>query len=248
MRVVRTEVSEDEVIDRNNEEEEEEHISLKKVLIVIALFTFTVILGFATFLFFDYIDNREQQKDAHNKIDSMNVILNNQAAISIVTLEDIDFDLNQLKSDLSINKVLSKDIESTMSLLTNHLALVPNGTYINSWATSKQVRAEIDTLRVPFKDRNQYALKTVYIPVTATESRAFDLLKNHPVWGKDECISIASGKVWVGMNKEQLILSKGQPKHVDKTNSSSIISEQWAYGNTGPFYYLENGILVSWQD
>lgn len=244
MREIRTETDDKE----ENQEPDEEQVDYKKAGITVLLFVLTLLIGYFAILLIDYWDNRSQLNVAFHSIESINQSLDNPAPIQISALEDYEFDLNQMKSDFSSNKKIKKELDLTIAKLDNHLALVPSGTNIYSWATSELVRAEIDTLHIPYNKRLNYSVKSEYIPVSEKEKRAFAILKSHPLWGKDECISLASGKVWVGMTKEQLLLAKGQPKHIDKNYSSNVNSEQWAYSNLGSYYYLENGILVTIQE
>jgi hypothetical protein len=230
------------------EEEEEEQIDPKKIVIAVVLFIVTLILGYFAFVSFDYFDNINQRRAALHKINVIKKSLDNPNPIPVTVLEDFEFDLSQIKTDVSTRKGVKKELESALAKLQNHLALVPTGSYIKSWSTSELVRAEIDTLKVPYKDRAKYLVKTVYLPVTAAENRAWELLMSHPDWGKDECLSIANRKVWVGMTKEKLLLSRGQPQHIDKNYSSTVNNEQWSYGNFGPYFYLDNGKLTSWQE
>jgi hypothetical protein len=58
--------------------------------------------------------------------------------------------------------------------------------------------------------------------------------------------AILEEKIILGMNREQVKLSWGKPKDVNKTVGSWGIHEQWVIG--GHYLYFENGILTSWQD
>jgi hypothetical protein len=53
-------------------------------------------------------------------------------------------------------------------------------------------------------------------------------------------------KIRLGMSKEMVIESWGQPKDIHRTVGSWGVHEQWIYGET--YLYFENGILTSWQD
>ena len=57
---------------------------------------------------------------------------------------------------------------------------------------------------------------------------------------------INNGKIQLGMNKEQVKLSWKEPKKVNKTIRSGIISEQWIYESQ--YLYFENGILTTMQN
>lgn len=62
--------------------------------------------------------------------------------------------------------------------------------------------------------------------------------------------SISERKVFIGMEKLELIYSWGEPNDVNKTTYSGNVHEQWVYGN--PIYganyvYLDNDIVTSYQ-
>lgn len=64
-------------------------------------------------------------------------------------------------------------------------------------------------------------------------------------------IAIRNQKVFVGMTAEQVIRSWGKPTTVNKTITSSIVSEQWVYGRgrigDDQYVYLKNGIVDALQ-
>ena len=59
--------------------------------------------------------------------------------------------------------------------------------------------------------------------------------------------AITGHKVILGMTKEAVILSWGEPKDIHKTVGSWGVHEQWVYGSR-TFLYFEDGKLTSWQD
>lgn len=72
------------------------------------------------------------------------------------------------------------------------------------------------------------------------------------LWNKEDCEKIAERKIWIGMSKDQLILSWGLPDDQNNTVGSWGINSQWVYG-LGDYVYLEgesdNDLRVtSWQD
>jgi len=63
---------------------------------------------------------------------------------------------------------------------------------------------------------------------------------------------ILAGQITMGMTKEQVLASWGQPRDVHKSIGPWGVHEQWIYG-TGIYYrqlylYFEDGILTAWQD
>jgi hypothetical protein len=73
------------------------------------------------------------------------------------------------------------------------------------------------------------------------------------LWNKDDCGKIAERNIWIGMDKEELILAWGLPNHKNDTVGAWGINSQWVYGDFKPYVYLEgksdNDLKVtSWQD
>jgi hypothetical protein len=73
------------------------------------------------------------------------------------------------------------------------------------------------------------------------------------LWNKDDCSKIAERNIWIGMDKEELILAWGLPNHKNDTVGAWGINSQWVYGDFKPYVYLEgkdeNSMKVtSWQD
>jgi hypothetical protein len=58
-------------------------------------------------------------------------------------------------------------------------------------------------------------------------------------WDEKTCIDIASQKYWLGMTKDQLIVSLGLPNEQNDTVGSWGFHTQWVYGTYGPYIYLE---------
>lgn len=73
------------------------------------------------------------------------------------------------------------------------------------------------------------------------------------LWKKEECEDIAKEKIWIGMDKDQLILSWGIPNDTNNSVYSFGVRSQWVYADFGPYVYLEGKIqndmkVKSWQD
>jgi hypothetical protein len=58
--------------------------------------------------------------------------------------------------------------------------------------------------------------------------------------------AITAGKIMIGMTKEQVIASWGNPNKINKSVGSWGVHEQWVYSSQ--YLYFENGKLTSWQD
>jgi len=66
-------------------------------------------------------------------------------------------------------------------------------------------------------------------------------------WSDNEIVRVACHAIWVGMTAGQLMASWGSPR----ANNRSVFAEgerdQWVYGDFGPYVYLDNGIVTSYQ-
>ena len=62
--------------------------------------------------------------------------------------------------------------------------------------------------------------------------------------------AILNGQIMLGMSKEMLIASWGQPSDINKSVGNYGVHEQWVYDYTHfqYFVYFENGVLTSWQE
>lgn len=59
--------------------------------------------------------------------------------------------------------------------------------------------------------------------------------------------SILSGNPALGMNKEQVMATMGEPSRINRETNQFGTTEQWVYGEK-TYLYFESGILKSWQD
>jgi hypothetical protein len=230
------------------EEEEQDQISPKKAIWAILFFVISIVIGYLALGVFDYIDQSNHRRSVKAHIDKIAFNLKSNQPIQATVLEGLEFDLDQLKSELSDDNALKKEYSEIKARMDSYPVYVARGIKTVSWANSQIVYTEMDTIVVPYKDRIKYSIKTITTPVTVIDKRASQLLQSHPDWSKDDCIRIAKGDIWIGMRKDQLQLSRGTPHSVDKSYNGNILNEQWAYGKLGPFVYLENGIVVSWQE
>lgn len=73
------------------------------------------------------------------------------------------------------------------------------------------------------------------------------------IWSEEECQKIAEQKIWLGMSRDQLVLSWSVPKDTNDTVGSWGVHSQWVYDDFGPYVYLEGKsksdlVVTSWQD
>lgn len=63
-------------------------------------------------------------------------------------------------------------------------------------------------------------------------------------WSKD---LICKNSYWTGMTEEELYFVKGLPQETNESVNSQGVRKQLVYGDFGPYFYIRNGILSSWQ-
>lgn len=59
--------------------------------------------------------------------------------------------------------------------------------------------------------------------------------------------AILNNKIFIGMSRSALIESWGRPQKINTTVTEYGKEEQFVYGNFGPYVYVENGKVTSWQ-
>ncbi len=80
-------------------------------------------------------------------------------------------------------------------------------------------------------------------------TKAGRIWQQHKDWDRDDCETIASGKVRIGMTAAQCREAWGRPNDTNRTTYSFGTHEQWCYGEyCKPALYFDNGILQSIQD
>lgn len=97
-----------------------------------------------------------------------------------------------------------------------------------------------------------YALINLYGggPEYDREVRLAAYLKAHPDTSSDVKQMTLEGKVQLGMTAEQVVISWGEPRAVNKTMSGWGTSEQWIYGDpiyNAHYLYFDDGRLTSIQ-
>lgn len=76
-----------------------------------------------------------------------------------------------------------------------------------------------------------------------------EIVNRHPDWPEKTKQAILSGKVFIGMPKEQARASWGEAYRVNRTTTQYGTHEQWVYGIYGhSFLYFVNDILTSIQN
>ncbi len=79
--------------------------------------------------------------------------------------------------------------------------------------------------------------------------RAFNLKQKYG-WNDDDCATVASGRIRIGMNKDMVRAAWGHPDDINRTTTSYGVHEQWVYGTSYSrnYVYFEDGTLTSIQN
>ena len=78
--------------------------------------------------------------------------------------------------------------------------------------------------------------------------RRLEHLKNNSEnYNTQEINSIINGTIFIGMSESALIACWGKPRDVNKSVGEWGTHKQYVYGDFGPYVYVENGYVTSWQ-
>ncbi|MCK5215497.1 MAG: hypothetical protein KAR05_09100 [Candidatus Omnitrophica bacterium] len=79
------------------------------------------------------------------------------------------------------------------------------------------------------------------------ECRQYFVMQNKS-WSEDVKELILKANIAIGMTREQVLVSWGEPDDINRTGGGYGVHEQWVYDRSETYLYFENGILTSWQD
>lgn len=74
----------------------------------------------------------------------------------------------------------------------------------------------------------------------STNRKAYNLQQEYG-WDSNDCLSIARGRISIGMTPEMVVKSWGRPRDINRTTSSYGVNEQWVYGTYGGSYVYFDG-------
>lgn len=229
------------------EEEEAEYITPRSALKALLYLTIVVVVGFLVLYAVDKFGDLSAVRNIETIVSKIDASFAEGKPIPVSILESYEYDLKKYRDEHIRNDKLVDKINDTLHKLETQPAYVLTGINYKSWATGQLVKTDLDTIVVAYSERNNHQIRDILQPMTPTETRAFEIYKDHPEWSKEICIKIAEKQIWAGMTRVQLLLSWGQPRKIDRDFTYNRNTEQWIYGNLGPFVYLENNIVTSWQ-
>jgi hypothetical protein len=61
------------------------------------------------------------------------------------------------------------------------------------------------------------------------------------MWAKETWEAIENSRVLIGMDKQQVRFSWGEPKDVNTTETKNVVAEQWVYESRKSYVYFRNG-------
>ena len=135
----------------------------------------------------------------------------------------------------------------------------------NQWTTFERLQKVKVIDALPFNYGNSYSGIPIYLKILADngetgfirygtskmgiQSRMVHYFQTNPIkkeWDKDIINLIKSQKIKIGMTKEQVLISWGEPDSKNRSVGSWGVHEQWVYGKK--YLYFENNKLTSFQD
>lgn len=199
-----------------------------------------------------YIKKNEDEK-AKNQADKVSFIEDSVWLVDVLRTNTPDKifagQLVALERRISYNRYASESSKSHLLTILDSLKVkVDTGTiFYDEFDMTTVIKKRTKSIIVNFDDFDKYDVKNVYKGYANNINRkAFKLLQENPSWEKQQCITIASGKVNIGMTSDMVRKAWGSPRDINRTVGSWGVHEQWVYG--GSYLYFENGKLTSWQD
>lgn len=74
-----------------------------------------------------------------------------------------------------------------------------------------------------------------------------DPTRLYPKWSQRTWNAIKEYKIYIGMTKEMVLMSWGEPKKINKTILASGVSEQWVY-SLDSYVYFDDGVVSAIQN
>lgn len=149
--------------------------------------------------------------------------------------------IGQLTSPFTASK-FSEDLEKAKNIYDNasrriSLRKLERDKQIAQKELAEKVQQVIDSVGEKWRKRAEARKNTI-----------LRLMEKYPYWDYHTIGCVACNLFFIGMTKEQLIESMGQPDDINITAGSWGTHEQWIYGDyDGTYIYLENGVVTSYQ-
>lgn len=105
--------------------------------------------------------------------------------------------------------------------------------------------AAINASAVAAQPTRAARLETLNASRDASSKRAYQLCKKNDGWSIDDCVTVASKKIRIGMTADQVRAAWGKPDKINSTTSAFGDTQQWVYGES--YVYVDNGVLRSIQ-
>jgi uncharacterized protein YgiM (DUF1202 family) len=86
--------------------------------------------------------------------------------------------------------------------------------------------------------------------ISEADIRRRQFINANPGISERQKNNIIEGTVSIGMTREMVIASWGEPGDINRTVTGSSVSEQWVYGTipNQQYLYFENGLMTTFQD
>ena len=104
-----------------------------------------------------------------------------------------------------------------------------------------------DQLIEKLTKHKEYRASVWYSPKYMAQIRAIYVRKHGARWDPQFQQDVREGLIRIGMTKEMVLASWGQPRDINRSVGSWGVNEQWVYAYS-QYLYFENGKLESFQD
>ncbi len=82
--------------------------------------------------------------------------------------------------------------------------------------------------------------------ISESDLRRQKFVRDNPKLSRSRKNQILNGEIYIGMSREMVRASWGDPRDINRSVGSWGVHEQWVYYRT--YVYFENGVLTAWQD
>jgi hypothetical protein len=176
-----------------------------------------------------------------------------KAAKEVAFRQEMERYDEQIKSALAKVKLTPGTVLWTNSKTSNFVGLTR--VVIKSHRLDKSFADSIDKVSIEIEFESDAGKTGKFYVGTIADAKKKDLrnlqgdfYRKLPAWGTSRIKDIQAGKVVLGMSEAQVIAAWGYPKTTNETTGAWGTHEQWVYSDRGPYLYLENGRLTSWQN
>jgi len=157
------------------------------------------------------------------------------------------------------NSIIENEKYLDSYIIENNIELdvvLKKKSYINEFANDTKIKIEKDSKYLKKNGKENFLIYTENLislhrtsidkalPYFLEDSENFK--KYVSIWGNDIAKKIYNKEVWIKMNNEQLLSSRGKPTNIEKEQTIESTTETWIYGNknTGNYFVLVEDVVT----